>query len=134
MFSESPPTISAYIENNRLYVDTLLYYDSDKEPLMLVHNELLNPPRTWDRNFDNSAIEIVDEKGIPRFQLIYKDDQTVMICGVFEFKDDPYRAVVVTDHNRDFFEGSKADRINIDPLFRYPSRLHKGEELPGVKR
>jgi hypothetical protein len=116
--------IQAYIENDKVYVDAVLYY-SPGQSLQLAHNELRDRPPKWDVNFDDSAIEIVDEKLIPRFQLIYKDARTVILRGVFQF---PSGSVVFEDHAR-FFIGSTEDTVNIARLFKYPSRLHKGEEL-----
>ena len=116
--------IQAYIDHGRVYVDANLYYEANKS-LKLVHNELRDCPRKWDVNFDKSAIEIVDEKLIPRFQLAYKDDRTVELRGVFQF---PSGAVVFEDNAR-FFWGTLEDKVNITRLFRYPSRLHQGQEV-----
>jgi hypothetical protein len=120
--------IKAYVEDGRLYVDALLYYAQDKPPLQLIHNELKGRPSKWDRNFDNSAIEIVDENLVPRFQLIYKDARTILLRGVFQF---PSGAVVFEDRAR-FFVGSLENTVGIVRIFKYPSRLHQGAELPDV--
>jgi hypothetical protein len=117
--------IKAYVEHDRLYVDALLHYAPDKAPLQLLHNNLRDRPSQWDRNFDDSAIEIVDEKLTPRFQLIYKDPRTAVLRGVFQF---PGGAVVFEDRSR-FFVGSLEGTVRIARLFKYPSRLHQSEEL-----
>ncbi len=122
------PAITAYVEHDKLYVDTLLYYAPDKPPLQLVHNQLNGTPPQWDRNFDDSAVEIVDEKLTPRFQLVYKNTRTVVLRGVFQFRDG---AAVFGDH-ANYFIGSREKEVNIARIFKYPSRLHQGEELADV--
>ncbi len=126
-FGDSP-AITAYVENDRFYVDALLYYAPDKSPLHLVHNELKGRPPQWDRNFDDSAIEIVDERLTPRFQLIYMNARTVVLRGVFQYRD----GAAVFDEHANYFIGSREKEVNITRIFRYPSRLHQGEELPDV--
>jgi hypothetical protein len=121
-------TIQAYIESGRLYVDALLYYAAGQPPLQLVHNSLKDLPPQWDRNYDDSAIEIVDENLTPRFQIIYKNPRTVMLRGVFQFPRGDGVVVIEADRNRHFV-GSLEDSVRIDRLFNYPSRLHQGEEL-----
>jgi hypothetical protein len=123
------PSIAAYVEGGRLFVDADLYYAGGKRPLRLKHNKLMNRPSQWDNNLDESAIEIVDERGKPRFQLIYHDLHTVFLRGIFQAEGD--RAVVVEEHNWRFFMGSTGSDMETAPLFRYPSRLYKGQELGG---
>ena len=126
LYGEPRASIRAYVEGGKIYVDTLLDIGAGKEPLKLVHNDLRNRPPRWDRNYDNSAIEIVDESLVPRFQLIYKDRMTAQLCGVFRFQD---RAVVINSHNVHYFAGSYESDNDIRRVFEYPSRLHAGEEL-----
>jgi hypothetical protein len=134
--TQEKPEAVAYIENGRLLVNAQLYYASDKPPLELVHNELSNRPLLWDRNFNDSAIEIVDDRMRPRFQLIYHDPHTVLLRGIFQFD---YRAVVVEERNKRFFVvvGGTIDSENLDPqmetgvLFQYPERLYHGQEVLG---
>lgn len=125
------PAITAYVEADKLYVDALLYYAPDKPPLHLVHNELKGRPPQWDRNFDDSAIEIVDDKLTPRFQMIYMDTRTVVVHGVFQFPDG---AAVFGSERADYYTGSREKGINIPRIFEYPSRLYQGKELSDVQR
>lgn len=124
-------SITAYVEGGKLYVDALLYYAPDEPPLELTHNELGGTPRKWDRNFDDSALEIVDENLVPRFQLIYKDARTVLVRGVFQFQ----RGAVVFEENAShFFIFSRENEVKITRIFQYPSRLHQGQERLEISR
>jgi hypothetical protein len=130
VFGETIPALSAYVEDDRLFVDTQLYYARDKPPLQLVHNEVRNRPPEWDSNSDKTAIEIVDESKKPRFQLIYHDPHTVLLRGIFQFEN---RAVVLEEDKTRFLFGSGADEMETGPIFMYPSRLYKGKEVPNVR-
>lgn len=124
-------SITAYIEGRKLYVDALLYYAPDEPPLQLTHNELEGRPRKWDRNLDDSALEIVDENLVPRFQLIYKDARTVLLRGVFQFRGG---AVVFEEDASHFFIYSRENEVKIARIFQYPSRIHQGQERPESSR
>jgi len=128
LYGESPAVIKAYVEDGKIYVDALLDVGIGKKPLRLVHNDLRDRPPRWDRNFDGSAIEIVDENLVPRFQLIYKDKLTAQLCGVFRFGD---RAAVINSQNVHYFQNSYENAVDIHRVFEYPSRLHLGVELQG---
>ena len=119
--------IQAYVDHRVLCVDVNLYYDANKS-LKLTGNVLRDYPRKWDVNSDKSAIEIVDDKLVPRFQLVYKDARTAELRGVFQFPS----GAVVFDEKAHFFWGSLEDKVNITRLFKYPSRLYQGEESSGV--
>jgi hypothetical protein len=115
----------------RLFVDAQLFYAPNTLPLRLRHNELTHRPPQWDSNFDESAIEIVDEKAKPRFQLIYHDQHTVFLRGIFQFTD---RVVVLEENKRRYFVGSIEAEMETGCIFKYPSRLYKGQELSDVKQ
>lgn len=94
VFGEQQPAISAYVDQGNLFVDARLYSTVGGSALKLVKNKLMAMPPQWDTNFDNSAIEVVDEQGRPRFQLIYHDPHTVFLRGIFQFED---RVVVLEE-------------------------------------
>jgi hypothetical protein len=126
VFGESTPSIHAYVNNGKLFVDAQLYSAPNKPSLKLVRNQLMPMPPQWDSNFDASAIEVVDELGKPRFQLIYHDPHTVLLRGVFQFEN---RVLVVEEHNRRFALGTSDAEMQTGRLFKYPSRLYQGQEL-----
>ncbi len=118
--------IRAYVERGKIFVDASVVYALDRPPLRLVHNNLQDQPPEWDRNWDSSAIEIVDDKLIPRFQLIYKNARTAILRGVFRFSGG---AMVLGETNSHAFIGGQEDSVNIVRLFKYPSRLYQGLEV-----
>ncbi len=75
----------------------------------------------WDRNFDKSALEIVDEKQAPVLQVIWKTPTNLVINGIFRLQNG---SVVIADSNgwRPMKPGD-----NIKPLFKYPSRRFQGQ-------
>ncbi len=49
--------IDAYVENNKLYVNTILYGSPILASVEIKHNEFIVRPPQWDRNFDDTALE-----------------------------------------------------------------------------
>lgn len=72
-----------YFENSKPFIDVDLYPPPNEPPVRLRHNELRNRPSQWDVNFDDKAIEVVDEKKRPVFQLFYKSPSHIVMYGVF---------------------------------------------------
>jgi len=126
VFGEQQPAISAYVDHGDLFVDAQLYSTAGRPPLELVKNKLMAMPPQWDTNFDSSAIEVVDEQGKPRFQLIYHDPHTVFLRGIFQFEN---RVVVIEEKNQRFAVGSTLAEMETKRLFKYPSRLFQGQEM-----
>jgi hypothetical protein len=90
-------------------------------PVEVSDNEFsLNQP-FWDRNFDNTTLEVVDEKQSPVLQVFWKTPTHLVVNGVFQTQDGH---VVIADSNgwRPFRPGDK-----IKPLFKYPSRRFPGQ-------
>jgi hypothetical protein len=81
---------------------------------------VLNQP-FWDRNFDKSALEIVDENQNPILQVIWKTPSHLVVNGIFKTQDGSI-SIADTKGFRPFKLGDK-----IKPLFKYPSRRFQGE-------
>lgn len=86
--------LNGYIENDKLYVDAVLYGDSNNPVVEIKHNEFTSSPAGWDRNFNDSALEFVDGNLVPRFQIVYKNRRTAVINGFYRF---PGGLIVMTD-------------------------------------
>jgi len=114
----------AYVENGKLYVNTILYGDSPFAAVDIKHNEFVVRPSRWDRNFDETALEIVDENLLPRLQLVYKNPHNIVINGIFKFQG----GLILMEET-----GMTVNPSSINPkfrrIFKYPSRLYQGEEL-----
>lgn len=61
-----------YIEDNKPYIDIDIYDVHFEIPVRLRHNKLMNKPEDWDMNSDKTALEVINEKQEPVFQLYYK--------------------------------------------------------------
>jgi hypothetical protein len=72
-----------YFENGKPFIDVDLYAPPDEPPVRLEHNRLLSKPSQWAMNFDDNALEVVDEKQRPIFQLYYKSPSHIVMYGVF---------------------------------------------------
>lgn len=118
-------SMDAYVEKGKVYVNAVLFGDDNREAVALKHNEFTSPPAKWDRNFDDTALEIVDGNLVPRFQLIYKDTRTVIINGVYKY---PGGLVVMTDDGMTL-NPTPPLRFTMKRIFKYPSRLYQGQEI-----
>lgn len=80
---------------------------------------VLNDPG-WDRNFNQRALEIVDENKNPVLQVIWKTPNHLIINGIFHFGG----VTIIADANgwRPRRPGDK-----LKPLFKYPSWQFPGQ-------
>jgi hypothetical protein len=74
-----------------------------------------------DRNFDDTALEIVDDHQKPMLQVIWKTSSHLVINGIFRMQNG---AIVIADSNgwRPMQAGD-----SIKPLFKYPSYRFRGQ-------
>jgi hypothetical protein len=118
--------LSAYVKDGRFVVDAVLKGDT-----RLIANQFQSNDTSWDRNFDDSAFEVVDEKGTPMLQIVYTTPNNVTIFGVFQGKNGVY--FVGPRGVRTSFQlySDKYLRLAGYPLkklFKYPSRKYQGQE------
>jgi len=115
----------AYLENGKLYVNTMLYSGSGIPPVEIKHNEFIVRPLQWDRNYDETALEIVDEKLQPRLQLVYKNPRNVVIYGIFTWPN----GLILMDESGMMINPNPPLAPKFRRIFKYPSRLYQGQEL-----
>jgi hypothetical protein len=103
LFSQANKGPFAYLQDGRFFVDV----------------------PGWDWNWDDTAMEIVDEQHIPRLQVIYKTPAYIEVYGVFG--DGPSYASCVLDTTGEF--GGDHWPPVLTPIFKYPSErnLHVRE-------
>jgi len=82
IFSGQRVPEALYMEGNVVYVDAIVY-SSNGIPIEIKHNEFTQPPPGWDRNFDDDALEFVDQNQNPVLQLIYESATDIRISGRF---------------------------------------------------
>jgi len=92
--------------------------------IALTNKKIEATPAGWDSNSDDNAIEIIDEKGLPRLQVIQAGDYDVYINTVLTGEN---QALVLKDDRLQFKHPSKLLVTDFPTrLFRYPSYAHKG--------
>ncbi|MEI9866427.1 MAG: hypothetical protein WDN00_18100 [Limisphaerales bacterium] len=96
IFPEMPTgPVTIYLKNNRLYVhsDVCSGYGSDSIDSVVKaakDNVTMNPdtldginPAQYDRNYSESAFEVVSPEGVPVFQVIYQHPNYISVNGIF---------------------------------------------------
>src|SRR5271157_170097 len=115
-----------YMEGDTVYVDVKVGDGSRSSPLVTIkRNEFLQPPAGWDRNFDDSALEFVDQAGHPMFQLIYTGSSLVQVAGLFTSG----RFLIIANETSMAVNPHPGLYRLPAPIFRYPSHLHVGERV-----
>lgn len=106
-----------YAENGKPYFDVEIY-SPNHLPVRFRHNQLLNRPADWDMNSDNKAIEVINERGQPVFQLYHKSPSQMVINGLFFNGHVP---VLASDDEIGVGIDLSKEPYPIKPLFKYPS-------------
>jgi hypothetical protein len=116
-----------YVKNNRIYVKTQTMF-GDAEQTVQMNNEWpVNIPTGWDRNFNPSSFEIVDDTMLPVLQVRYDSANQIEIYGIFV---SPNGGVTVAFGNSTY---SASPGLGIPKIpdrkawFKYPSTNHLGE-------
>lgn len=117
---------AVYMENGTIYVDVNIPGpNADSPAIEIKKNEFSQPPSRWDRNFDDSALEFVNQNGVPVFQMIYGDSE-VRIMGVFDLGNG---AVLVANGSVTSISSRGPTISGPAAIFKYPSYSHKGERI-----
>jgi hypothetical protein len=114
--------VTVRLEGGRLYADAVL--SGERDAVLLQRNRIVQRPPEWDVNSNERALEVVDERGRPVFQMILVSEQQLKIRGVFRGKAG---SAVFTDTST-FNTSPTADRaLNLKPLFKYPAWKFAGQ-------
>ncbi len=110
--------IRMYLDKGKLFVDVSIYGGPGQAPVEVKRNEFTVRVPGWDRNFDSNALEVVNNKKAPVFQLIYRTPYHIVINGIFP---SPAGLMLAND---DAFSGNMPSipkSFRILRLFKYPS-------------
>jgi hypothetical protein len=119
--------IAPYLEGNNIYVDVNVYRGPGQPAVQVKKGAFtLDVPIGWDRNSDKSAFEVVNERGIPMFQMVYLTPSDITLRGIFVFREG---VVVAANETTMAVNPTDPFRYAPKPIFKYPSRLHYGEPL-----
>jgi hypothetical protein len=116
--------ISAFVKENRLYVRVPLPRGATTNPVPILMNNDLDEklPPNWDRNYNQTAFEIVDEDESPLLQVVYKRPDDILVCGVFQ---SPAGILAVFPKSMNFISPQLPAQYR-KPIFKYPSNLFPG--------
>jgi hypothetical protein len=78
--------VRAYVERGRVVLDAQLFSGS-VNPVEVKANQLSLKNSEWDRNYDDTALEVVNQNGVPVLQVIYTTPHNVVVHGVFQTPD-----------------------------------------------
>lgn len=115
--------LSTRIEYGKLKISSVLRDKDGHIVARILSNEwTVNPKFMWDKNFDNEAFEVIDDKNNIILQVLLYGD-TVRIRGDFYCSGNR----IFIDDNGWHFNPSK--KLSIEPIFKYPSIDHPGERI-----
>lgn len=120
------PKMDAYIrrENRKLLVDITVKNQTGATVVKLKNNEWLVSNETFDRNFDNTKLEVFDKyENVPILQIMLFED-VIILNGVF-FIEGGIKHVATTEGL--IVNPDKPISSLITPWFKYPSTEHPGE-------
>jgi hypothetical protein len=131
-FADPIPLISLYMKEGAIWADIKLFSPQQKYGAFSLRGatfQKLAP--NWDVNASARAIEVVDENGVPFFQLLRVSNMRLRIDGLFRTEE---RVLFLgrDDTNLKILSGADAKNYVPPPdflpkLFRYPSREHARE-------
>lgn len=109
--------VQVYVEANKLYADVEVFNKSGLPPIKITKNILSGLPHNWDSNKNENALEVVNENGMPIYQLIYKKDGHIQLNGIFPFPG----GLVLADDKQMVLNPSLPAKLEIKRIFKYPS-------------
>lgn len=125
-----------------LKVTTRIYDEKGEIIADLVENEWkISPYKSFDRNYTNNALEVLDNSGNVVLQVVLLADR-IQLQGEWRGAGGSLRLVAAKDSQGDpvgqFVLSPPGpiplDAAKIEPIFRYPSDTHFGEMRKGSRR
>jgi len=130
LFDKFAPIIM-YVEDNKLYADVKVSGPSGESPIEIKHNEFTVRVPGWDKNSNQSALEVVNQQGFPVFQMIYRNNYEIEINGFISIpgslviaQEDGVRIISLKDLS------STKIPVSIKRIFKYPSWKYPGQIEP----
>jgi len=109
--------IKLYFNKGSLYADLTVYGGIGLPPIKIIRNELSGKPADWDFNFNNNAIEIVNDKGIPVYQFYYRTPSHIVINGIFPIPG----GLILANESVTTLNPILPTTFKLKPIFKYPS-------------
>jgi hypothetical protein len=129
---EPTPLVSLYMKDGAIWADISLFAPQQKYvAFSLRGNSFRKLAPNWDVNASSHSIEVVNENGVPIFQLMRSSSSHLRIDGLFRADD----RILLLGHGGTFVMVLRDDQARtfsppadfLPKLFRYPSREYPGE-------
>jgi hypothetical protein len=115
-----------YMEGDTLFVDVNVSALAPGSPTISIkHNEFSQPPPGWDRNFDDQALEFVDEHQRALLQLVFNGESNVSVRGIFKAGN----FLIASNENGIVINPTSGTFALPRTIFKYPSGLHLRERI-----
>lgn len=122
LFRFGQSILLGYVKENKPYVDVQVYGGISFPSVEIKQNEFTKPPN-WDSNSNDNALEIINEKQEPVFQLYYKDSSHIVINGIFPSDNGSF--VFVSEEGG--ITTSPNDKNKLKRIFKYPAWQYPGQ-------
>jgi hypothetical protein len=120
-----------WVKDNKLYADALILSPDSAIIVRMTANEFqLNPGNYFDKNFNDSTLEVEDRWGNVVLQLQYKTD-SIVVYGLFKARN-RFNELVYPEGDGAAIEYRPPGHPfqgKINPIFAYPSATHPGQRL-----
>lgn len=120
--------VKGYAEQGNFVVDAELFSAPGHGSVRLVKNVLHKDIPEWDRCFDATTLEIVDDKLTPVYQMVYTTPNDIVIFGLFRIQEYVY---ILSNHGISYHSANEAvteEEYPIKTIFKYPSRIYHCNE------
>jgi len=121
--------VKGYVEANKFVVDAELYVGPGHGDVRLTKNELHKDVPEWDRCFDATTLEIVDDRLTPVFQMTYTTPNDIVIYGILRLGPTAYVFSPNGFNSQAITEPVTEDQYPVKRIFKYPSRTYQCKEL-----
>ena len=123
--------ITIVLKNDNIFITARVSSLDGRTVAELNNNEWsVNPNNYFDRNYNGSTLEVIDEYSIPILQIELVNQNTVRIGGVFY---DGNRLIIISEHLKIVGGPMSEEKIlegcrDLKRIFAYPSNQHFGEK------
>ena len=127
VFGGGSKPIEVYAEGDLLLADVTVS-SLDGSLIQVKHNEFAVSNSRWEKNYDDTALEIVDEAHRPVFQMIFVDDQHISINGIMLFSGQLVLAgasgMTIGPMGPRMMEAMRT--FHLERIFKYPGLRYRG--------
>jgi hypothetical protein len=109
-----------YLRNGIFCIDAQVYGGFGMPLIEVVCNHVTAPP-SWDTNYTDEAIEVVDQNQVPMFQMIFESKTKIRVNGVFPADNNQLMIVTPLDTKKIDLPRQSPIDVPLKRLFKYPA-------------